>query len=225
MRVVLVSSPGRGAEPHWSQAAAADLARELCAAGVDVEWFDVTAPAAPAAAAPAGVRLHRYAIMRPTALHRVEAGMHHMALERDLARSLRRDHAPAVVHLGAGAGGSPNVLWLAERMGSRVFAVVRTAEVVCHRGDLVDASGIACERIDEAAACQACCATSRLRRPGIDEFRNRWDLLLGGLFAAAAVFVPETDAAERLLALGVARRQVTATHGPQAIAARVLARG
>jgi hypothetical protein len=109
MRVVLVSSPGRTVEPHWSQAAAAAVARELQLAGARVDWFDVTAAVAPAATAPDGVRLHAYPIARPTAPHHVSAGMHHMALERDLARSLRREHAAAVLHLGVGAGGSPNV--------------------------------------------------------------------------------------------------------------------
>jgi hypothetical protein len=110
-------------------------------------------------------------------------------------------------------------------MGSRVFAVVRTAEVVCQRGDLIDAAGGACGRIDDALTCQACCARSRRQRPHLDDFRNRWDLLLGGLFAATAVFVPEADDGQHLLGLGVARRQLAASHCPRTIAARVLAVG
>lgn len=225
MRVVLVSSPGRSTEPHWSQAAAADLSRELVALGADVECFRV-ASAAVTSLPPKvpGARAHDFSLPHVASVHLVTAGMQHVALERELARSLRREHADAVVHLGVGAGGSPNVLWLAERMGSRVFAVVRGAEVVCHRGDLVDAAGRACSRFDDAATCRACCARSWWRRPPADEFVNRWDLLLGGLLAAAAVFVDEAAAVERLAATGVAPRRLAVTHAAHAIAQRVLER-
>jgi hypothetical protein len=108
-------------------------------------------------------------------------------------------------------------------MGSRVFAVVRSAEVICQRGDLVDAAGLACMRYDDAATCRACCTRSWWGRPHGDEFRNRWDLLLGALVAAEAVFVAAAAEAERLAGLGVPRRRLDATHDARAIAARVLA--
>lgn len=226
MRVVLVSSPGSSTAPHWSQAAAAELAGELLQLGADVECFQVVPSTAkqPPPIVP-GTRTHRLPFANPAGVHRVTASLQHMELERELARSLRREPAAAVVHLGAGARGSPNVLWLAERMGSRVFAVVRGAEIVCHRGDLIDAGGRACNRFDDAATCRACCTLSFWRRPHADEFVNRWDLLLGGLLAAAFVFVDEAEATERLALLGVAHRRLAVTHAAPAIAQRLVQAG
>ncbi|MBL8728503.1 MAG: hypothetical protein JNM25_08740 [Planctomycetes bacterium] len=224
MRVVLVSSPGRSPAPHWSHAASAELARELLAGGADVEWFH-TAAIAGSPPEPVGAHARGIVAARRVALHRVGAGMHDLGLERALADSLRQRHADAVLHVGLGAGGSPNVPWLADRMGSRVFAVVRSAEVVCQRGDLVDRTGLACTRHDDAATCRVCCTRAWWGQPHADEFRNRWDLLLGGLLSAEAVFVEAAEVVERLAALGVARRRLTATHDARSIAGRVLGRG
>lgn len=223
VRVVLVSSPGRATEPHWSAAAAADLAAALLAAGVGVEWFHVAAAQSASPNVP-GARVHHRVPPRALAVHAVSAAMQHLELERDLVRSLRAEHAAAVLHLGVGAGGSPNVLWLAERMGSRVFAVVRSAEIVCQRGDLVHADGLACTRHDDAERCRSCCRRSWWRSPQPDEFQNRWDLLFGGLLVATAVFVRDAPEAEQLVAHGLAPRQLFAEHGTDAIVRRVLGR-
>jgi hypothetical protein len=143
-------------------------------------------------------------------------------LERALVRSLRAEPAACVLHVGAGAGGSPNVAWLADRMGSLAFAVVRSAEIVCQRGDLVDASGAPCGCFDDAARCRRCCTSVWRRRPRADDFRNRWDLLLAGLAVAEAVFADDEAGAERLVGLGVGRRRIVASHCPRRIVPRVL---
>jgi hypothetical protein len=225
MRVVLVSSPGRSPGPHWSQVAAAEIARELLAAGADVELFDVAASATSALPPLPGARVHCHVLPQAITLHGVAASLQHVALERDLAHSLRRDHAAVVLHLGVGAGGSPNVLWLAERMGSDVVAVVRTAELVCHRGDLVDATGNACQRHDDAATCRTCCTRSWWHQPRGLDFENRWDLLLGGLLAAEAVFVRDPAERDLLLGTGIGRGEIVVDHGAPAIARRVLELG
>lgn len=220
MRVVLVSSPGEPGGCHWSHAVAAELARVLAVAGVGVEWFCVGRAAS---APPPGTSVHQ--LPESTApLHRVIEANDDPALEAALARSLRAHHAKAVVHIGTGARGSPNVLWLADRMGSAVFGVVHATEVLCHRGTLVDATGAPCTIHDEAPRCQRCCTRTFLQRPRAMAFEDRWDLLLGGLAVAAAVFVPNPHDAQRLAHVGVPKRVLVATHDVEAIAARVLGR-
>lgn len=221
MRVVLVSSPGRPPRPHWSDAAAIDLAAALRAWDAEVEWLRVAGASVPSVDLP-GVDTHAVVPPRPAPLHRVGTGMQHPTLEHELVRRLRRRHADAVLHVGVGAGGSPNVLWLAERMGSRVYAFARGAEVVCHRGDLVDAGGNACTRHDDAVTCRLCCARSWWARPHAHEFENRWDLLVGGLLVAEAVFVDEPAQVEMLAALGVSHRRLFAGLGAAAIAQRIV---
>ena len=216
MRIVLVSSPGSGPGPHWSQDTAAALATLLRAGGADVHWFCVAARALASPAQAEVVSLRR----RPR-VERVAAGLQHTGLEVALTRVLRARPADAVVHLGAGAGGSPNVGWVAARMGSPAFAVVRSAEVVCQRGDLVHASGAACERFDDAERCRACCARGVVFGPRADDLRNRRDLLLAGLAVAEAVFVEDDVGCARLVSYGLTARRLHATHDVTAIAARL----
>ncbi len=175
----------------------------LADAGAEVDWF---APAPPGCSPASTAEATTFAVQdRP--LHRVGQANSHIELERRLAGLLRVRPAGAVVHLGVGARGSTNVLWLAERMGARVFAAVRAAEVLCHRGDLVDERGRTCTTFDDADRCSVCCAT-RWRRVPRREFENRIDLLVAGLQTAAAVLVGSAEEATQLEGLGVPRRNL-----------------
>ncbi|MBX3465174.1 MAG: hypothetical protein KF830_18560 [Planctomycetes bacterium] len=222
MRVVLVSSPGRGGAAHWSAAMAAAVAGELLAAGAEVEWLCGLGAGAATPPDVGAVRARPFP-RRALGVHAVAAGTQDPALERALAHSLRAAPAAAVLHLGTGAGGSPSVTWLADRMGCAAFAVVRSAEIVCQRGDLVDAIGEPCTKFDDAARCRACCRRSAWRQPRADDLRNRWDLLLAGLLVAEAVFVADAADAERLASLGLARPHVVVCHRPHEVAGRLLA--
>jgi hypothetical protein len=224
MQVLLISSPGAGRGPHWSHAAASGLQNALLAAGAQVHWF-AAADAADAPGRPAAGEFTPLVVPRQ-ALHRVTAGTEHVALEVSLTQALRARPADAVVHLGVGARGSVNVLWLADRMGSAAFAVARASEVVCQRGDLIDDSAQACTIFEDADRCRACCSASWLARPRADDFRNRLDLLVAGLQVCTAVFVSTAPEAAMLERIGVPRR-VLHTGPPDAeqMAARVLARG
>lgn len=216
---MLVSSPGDPPSGHWSHATAAELARVLRVSGAGVEWFRVGR--ADAAEAAPGVLVHDIA-HRERPLHDVRSANDDPVLEAALARSLRVRPATAVVHVGAGARGSPNVLWLADRMGGAAFAVVRGAELVCHRGTLVHARGMPCSDFQDAHRCQQCCTLSWWRRPRARAFQDRQDLLVGSLCVAAAVFVATPHDAERLATFGVPKRLLVMTHDATAIAVRLL---
>lgn len=137
-------------------------------------------------------------------------------------RSLREQAAATVVHIGAGARGSPNLVWLADRMGSCAFAVVRATEVVCHRGDLIDHRGTACTNYLAPDHCRRCCAGGWWRRPPAVAFANRADLLAGSLLAARTVFVAAAADVGPLVAFGLSERSVVVAD-TAAIAAAVLA--
>lgn len=227
MRVVLVSSPGdpagAPAAGHWSHAAAADLARVLLVSGAHVEWFRVAHDGDDLPPPPPGTQMHAFAV-RPFPLHRVAAANDAMPVEIALNRSLRAHHANVVVHLGAGARGSPNIAWIANRMGSVAHAIVRATEVVCHRGTLVDADNRPCTIADDAERCRSCCSRSWLQRARAFDFVDRLDLLVGSLVLAAGVFVASAAEAERLAGVGVPRTSLVTTHDVQEIAARIAGR-
>ncbi|MCA8976972.1 MAG: hypothetical protein KDC98_19770 [Planctomycetes bacterium] len=186
VRVVLVDSPGPGPEPHWSVVFVTGLEACLRQEGIDVKRLS----------GPVSVRLP---------LHRVDAAICDAGSEIALAAILRHDLVDVVVHAGVGARGSPNMLWLAQRLGSDAVAVVRSAEVVCQRGDLVDGEGEACTDFADAERCAACCCHGK-RRPRSDELRNRLDLFVAGLQACSTVWLGDDDQAERLEQVGVPRR-------------------
>ncbi|HEX6811755.1 MAG TPA: hypothetical protein VF384_09045 [Planctomycetota bacterium] len=225
MRVVLVSSPGASSELHWSHGAAAELARLLLLGGANVLWLPATYAGQSLPSIPPGIHVRPAQLERPAPLWRVNKCRTDAALEVLLTRSLRERPAHAVVHLGVGARGSPNVLWLADCLGSAPIAVVRAAEVVCQRGDLVHASGVACTQFDDPDRCQRCCRASVWSQPHRVELLNRADLLAAGLLAAEAVFVASPAEAEVLVKSGVPQRVITVDGSPQAAAARVLSAG
>jgi hypothetical protein len=226
VRCVVVSSPGAAAGPHWSHAFTAALAKRLRDGGAAVQWFAAVAPGDELPPVPDGVSRHVHTRPRPP-LRRVAAGIDDVALEVAITRALRADFAAALVHIGSGARASVHLTWLAERLGTAPFAVVRAAEVVCQRGDLVHGSGAACAEFLDPERCRRCCAPAWWRRPRALDFQNRLDLLVGGL-GAAGVFVVDPRDVDLLERAGVPRRaiEVAAASDPAAaIAARVLAAG
>lgn len=201
MHVVLLSSPGAGPLPHWSVAGAQRLHAALCEAGHEVRWF---APSCEPASLPAAA----VAFPAPELpLHRAAATSDHVDLERHLAQHLRQDPADVVVHLGVGARGSSNLLWLADRMGSATIAVVRATEVVCARGDHVDWRGASCAIVDDPATCSRCCSRG-LRRATPAALASRLDLLVASLQTAAAVYFEHAEEAATLERIGVPRRRL-----------------
>lgn len=221
-RCVVVSSPGRGAL-HWSHAAAAGLATALQSRGAPVDWFAAVRPGQQPTPVDPGLLPQLFPLPAAPPLARVAAAHVHLAIETAMTRALRAAPAAAVVHVGLGAGGSPNVGWLAERLGSPVFAVVRAAEVVCHRGDLIDAAGAPCTSFLDAERCRRCCATAPWPAPRVVDLHNRADLLAASLAAATVVFVRDAADAPLLTAFGVPARTVAVAVDADAIAERVLA--
>ena len=151
------------------------------------------------------------------------------ALERRFT-VLLRETPPDVVHLTAFGGSTPsNLAWIAERLGVPSAVRVDLAEVLCHRGTLVDETGAACTRWSEPDRCVACCGTpydggltgvqavlARLLRllggaspfPNRLGFRNRLDLLVYGLLSARCVLVEDEEARAVLGRAGVPRRRM-----------------
>jgi hypothetical protein len=225
MHVVLVSSPGASAAPHWSHAASAELGSRLAARGVDVAWLAAVRPAHALAEAPAGVRCERFELPPARGVGAVARESRFAPVEVALTRLLRERPVHAVVHVGIGARGTPNVDWLAERLGAVPFAFARAAEVVCHRGDLVDREHTPCADFLDAERCRRCCAPPAWTwpRPGADDFRNRADLLAGSLLACRTVFVPSAADVAMLTTFGVPARALAVAVDLDAVAALVSA--
>ena len=215
----MVSSPGRSSELHWSHVEAAAMVRAATAAGMSVHWLaqlheghDLSAAETP------GPTVYR---MGPTpALARAASGRRQLAIERDLCRLLRRLPGAAVVHVGIGAGGSHNVPWLADRLGSRAFAMLRGVEVVCSRGTLIDRDGAACTVFTDPRRCRWCCTEGFWRRPRAFDFVNRADLLAASLLASEIVSVPASEDVALLRELGVPERRVAVGGGTDLLLAR-----
>ena len=136
-----------------------------------------------------------------------------------------RAFAPDVVHLlGCGGGTSIHLPWIARALGVASIVEVEAAALLCHRGDLVHASGEACLVTDDAARCAACCCARTRGRAGLSAagaiaaratrwlgdvapfptplaFRNRRDLLSAALSEAAAVVVRDEAGRRAALAL------------------------
>jgi hypothetical protein len=226
MDILLISARGAGAEPHWSRAVAADTAAALVAAGHRVRWLCAATATEPQPPAPAGVETTLVRGRRP-AFRRVQRRFSDWRADVALARLLRPDPADVVLHIGFGAPGSVTTLWLADRMGARVLAVVNARELLCHRGTLIDAQGAECRKFDDAARCAACCAVptgggltatqarlARLLRPlgGLSpfpsrvQFLNRYELALASLQLAAAVVVAEPWERDMLWSAGLPAR-------------------
>jgi len=141
--------------------------------------------------------------------HEVAASQDDMPMERALTESLRGEPRSVVVHVGLGGQGSPNLLWLGDRLGSRTFACARGAELVCHRGDLLDRDRKPCRDWSDAERCRWCCAGSWWSKPRAHDLRNRVDLFVAGLHTCEAITVPSDDDAAFVTGLGVAASRIS----------------
>jgi hypothetical protein len=214
--VFVVSSPGPGPGRHWSHDFAAALTALCRQRGAAVAWAPVlrrgqTLPPDLAASA-----AEVFVADVSAGAARVAADHRHLPIERVLTQALRNEPSTIVVHAGVGARGSPNLLWLAERLGSTAFAVARGAEIVCHRGDLVDRAGSPCGDFTTPERCQRCCRAV-WRRPSADDFRTRADLLVASLLSSRSIVVPADADVELLMAMGVPRQSCVVCPGAEGV--------
>lgn len=222
MDAVVVTARGAGTERHWSGPTGAAIAKAFLGAGIAVRWL---CPVRRGEAAPAVAGADVLAIPGDVPpFRKVRARVEDAAVDHALVRMLRAHPADVVVHVGCGAPGSMNVLWIADRMGSAGLAVVHAREVLCHRGSLVDARGRDCRSWADADRCRECCTTrarglpsrraafaAKLLRPlgafspmpTIVGFRNRLDVVLGSLQLAAHVLVFSEAEQEWLVQAGL----------------------
>lgn len=142
-----------------------------------------------------------------------------------MTESLRAAPLSAVVHIGLGGQGTPNVCWLAERLGSRTYACARGAELVCHRSHLLATSERPCRGQDGVDACPWCCDGGEPTAPASIELRNREDNLVASLQTCAAVVVPAPADAEVMCALGVRAERVSVCASADTLAQLVLTTG
>ena len=212
MQVVVVSSPGHGRRStqtaHWSHAHAARIVAEVHRRGGEAWWLAGVGDAAHVGEWASGDVCPDLFATRANRCSSIAANSRDPALEAALTARLRTHPLASVVHVGVGAGGTPNVLWLAERLGSRVVACARGAELVCPRGDLVDRDGRACEVFDDPERCRWCCASGWWRKPHVSEIQNRTDLVIAGLLASEAVLVAEAGDVAAATELGVPAARV-----------------
>ena len=204
MQIVVVSSPGAGREPHWSQAVAAELAAEAAQRGAAVRWLAAVHEGESTPTAGDGVQVSTFCERRALPLSKVAKSQVDAPLELALTALLRAEPSRVVVHVGLGGQGSPNVLWLADRLGSRTFACARGAELVCHRGDLIDRDREPCRDWSDAERCRWCCATSWWSKPRANDLRNRVDLFVAGLHTCETITVPSEDDIPFVTDLGIA---------------------
>lgn len=223
VRIVLVSSPGDQAAVHWSHAYAVELGRRLVEARAAVIWMASGRIGEQLPGSPAGIEQRFPPPLPRLPLHRAADDNSDVQMEALLARALREQPTAAVVHVGIGARGTPNVAWLAERMGSVPFAVARAAEVVCHRGDLIERGGAPCSDPLLPERCRTCCSTTWWRTPRSDELQSRADLLVGSLLVADAVFLAQADEAELLRRFGGNAQSFVVGLDAASVAARILA--
>jgi hypothetical protein len=226
VRCVVVSSPGVAPRDHvgaahWSHGFAQSLAARLRESADAVVWFAPLRAGQHELESPPGVDARFLRLPGRPPLHRVAADLADPMLERQLSLELRVRPADIVVHVGAGARGSPNIAWLAARMGSAPFAVVRADEVVCHRGDRIDTTRSRCEQFLDAERCRRCCTGGWLRRPAADEFPSRSDLLIGSLLGCETVFVEAPADVPALVAFGLPERSLAVVLDATAIAERL----
>jgi hypothetical protein len=230
MDVVVVSARGAAIAPHWSEAAARELAGTLVQIGHRVRWFRpvVRGGLLPPTGLPTiGPQVRTIEVPGPVPpFRRVQARTEDPALERELASSLRAEPTDWVLHFGYGAPGSASVPWLSARMGAATAAVVQAAEVLCHRGTLVDSTGAPCAEFADPVRCRRCCSEpfafgmspplAALARwlsglgwlaPMPDVlFQNRADSLVGGLLDCKQVIACIPADVGLLAAAGVPRR-------------------
>lgn len=244
MHVLLIGPRGDGEREQTTRRTAAALARGLLAAGERVSWLGP-----PGEAARLGdPRIEVIeADSRPPAFRSVEAQLVDIPRERALCAALRHEPPDLVLVLGFGGANSYLLPWLADRLGVPPIVVASPiAQVLCHRGSLVDREGAACSEWRDARRCAACCrgrsavglgalqaGLATLCRPlrGLSPFPhrtaflNRLDMIAQGLASARLVLVDDEPARAALIELGVPERLLRVGLPPDVGAWRELARG
>lgn len=223
MQIVLVSSPGTGDSPHWSHELALEFARRAAARGAMVRWLAALHPGQPVPPGQDGVQVFAHQDRRTFRWSEVAKSQLDVPVESAVTACLREEPLSVVVHVGLGAQGSPNVLWLSDRLGSPTFACVRGVELVCHRGDLLDRDKRVCEQWSDAERCAWCCTTSRFAKPRSNDLRNRVDLFLAGLQTCRSISVPAEEDVAYLRELGIPARQIEVGASADELVARVFA--
>lgn len=223
VQIVLVSSPGTGDSPHWSHELGLEFARLAAARGAMVRWLAALHPGQPVPPGQHGVQVIAHQDRQKLRWSDVAKSQLDVSIESALTACLREEPLSVVVHLGVGAQGSPNVLWLSDRLGSRTFACVRGVELVCHRGDLLDRDKRICEQWSDPERCAWCCTTSRFAKPRSNDLRNRVDLFIAGLQTCRSISVAGEDDVAYVRGLGISPKQIEIGASAADLAARVFA--
>lgn len=221
MQIVVVSSPGQGQEPHWSQEAAGEFSRLALARGATVRWLAGLHAGQPVSPGASGLQVFAHQDRRVHRASDVNASQLDAPLELALTECLRAEPLSIVVHFGLGGQGTPNVLWLSDRLGSRTYASVRGVELVCHRGDLLDRDKKICSEWSDADRCRWCCSDARFGKPTANDMLNRVDLFIAGLMTCACVFVPEEQDVAHVSSLSLSRDVIAVGASPEQIIQRI----
>ena len=223
VQIVVVSSPGMGAAPHWSHEVAGDFAHQAVARGATVRWLVALHAGQPIPPGGPGLQVFAHKDRLVLAPNKVAASQLDVPLEVTLSDCLRAEPLSVVVHIGVGGQGTPNVLWLADRLGSRTFACARGAELVCHRGDLLDRDKRLCKDWIDPERCRWCCSTKLFGNPSSNDLRNRADLFIAGFHGCVSISVPTEEDMSMVADLGVARKQIEIGASAEDLIARVFA--
>lgn len=221
MNLVVVS--GRYASPKNTLREDSEFVSGLARAGCDVRWVVPTPPVEDVPVAD-GARVIPASTTAP-GFAKVQGRLLDGATEREVTVTIRAE-LPDVAHfLDYGGCTSANVNWAAARMGASTVISIRSAKVLCHRGDLIHGDGSLCGTWDDARRCAACCLTPSERGiggfgsvvgrflgairwpvnpyPTAVDFLNRTELLLGGLQVADSVVVRSAAEKEQITSVGL----------------------
>ncbi|MCB9889404.1 MAG: hypothetical protein H6836_07475 [Planctomycetes bacterium] len=225
---VIVVSASRGAASS-QLAAEGHYAGELARLGCTVRWLPVVAAPDRLPEPGPGVRLEPI-VSRPPGFVAVASRVLDAIADQAVACAVAAE-LPDVVHiLGLGGTASVNLAWMANRLGARAVVSADAHQVVCHRGDLRFAGRTECTEWREPARCAACtgiaapggigpvrallgralaaCRSPYDPRPVQGNFRNRTELVLGGVLVADLLWVGSAQDRDRLAAFGVRRERV-----------------
>jgi hypothetical protein len=222
VQIVVVSSPGQGQESHWSQKLSQEFSQLALGRGVSVCWLAGLHPEMPVPSAQPGLQVIAFQAARTQSVSKVADSQADSALEHKLTQILREYPAAVVLHVGLGGQGTPNVLWISDRLGSRSYACVRGVELVCHRGGLIDRDEKPCTEWLDPDRCRWCCSGSWFSRPSSDDMRNRVDLYYAGLVTTRAILVPTSEDVQYLEGLGLASQKIEVGATAEQLLARVL---
>jgi len=223
VQIVVVSSPGQGGEPHWSHEVAGDFARLAVKRGATVRWLAGLHVGQPVPAGEPGLQVFAHQDRPVLPISKVHASQLDDRLELALTECLRAEPDSTVVHFGVGGQGTPNVLWLSDRLGSRTYASVRGAELVCHRGDLLDRDKKICTEWSDADRCRWCCSPVWFGKPTTSDMLNRVDLIIAGLLTCAGIFVPDASDVAYVTSLGISAEVLEAVSTAEQMVERVWA--